>query len=56
YINNSYAEYRTSDIWQFIGRAGRPQFGSSSKALILTENSMVSMYRNMVGGQEILES
>ncbi|KAI8323457.1 P-loop containing nucleoside triphosphate hydrolase protein [Martensiomyces pterosporus] len=56
YVDSNYAEYRASEIWQFIGRAGRPQFGSSGKALILTESSMVSKYRNMVGGCEVLES
>ncbi|KAJ2448631.1 ATP-dependent DNA helicase MER3 [Coemansia sp. RSA 2424] len=56
YADNNYEEYAKSEILQFIGRAGRPQFGPSGKAIILTERTMVSSYQNLVSGSEILES
>ncbi|KAJ1900803.1 ATP-dependent DNA helicase MER3 [Kickxella alabastrina] len=56
YADSDYAEYSTTEIVQFIGRAGRPQFGPAGKAVILTENSMVTMYRNLVSGNDVLES
>ncbi|KAJ2583248.1 ATP-dependent DNA helicase MER3 [Coemansia sp. RSA 1836] len=40
YADNNYEEYAKSEILQFIGRAGRPQFGPSGKAIILTERTM----------------
>ncbi|KAJ2029066.1 ATP-dependent DNA helicase MER3 [Coemansia sp. S610] len=56
YANNNYEEYTQSEVLQFIGRAGRPQFGPSGKAIILTEKTMVKSYQNLVSGSEILES
>ncbi|KAJ2889667.1 ATP-dependent DNA helicase MER3, partial [Coemansia aciculifera] len=56
YADNNYEEYAKSEVLQFIGRAGRPQFGPSGKAVILTERTMVSSYQNLVSGSEILES
>ncbi|KAJ2745103.1 ATP-dependent DNA helicase MER3 [Coemansia sp. BCRC 34301] len=56
YTNNNYEEYAKSEVLQFIGRAGRPQFGPSGKAVILTEKTMVSSYQYLVSGNEILES
>ncbi|KAJ2451340.1 ATP-dependent DNA helicase MER3 [Coemansia sp. RSA 2336] len=56
YFESGYEEHSSTDILQFIGRAGRPQFGASGKAIILTEQSQVCFYRNLVSGQEILES
>ncbi|KAJ2635414.1 ATP-dependent DNA helicase MER3 [Coemansia sp. RSA 1286] len=56
YVDNEYAEYSSTEIMQFIGRAGRPQFGQNGKAVILTESGMVNRYRNMVSGHEVLES
>ncbi|KAJ2669394.1 ATP-dependent DNA helicase MER3 [Coemansia spiralis] len=56
YINGSYQEYSTIDILQFVGRAGRPQFGNRAKAIILTDKSMANTYRTLVSGSEVLES
>ncbi|KAJ1874635.1 ATP-dependent DNA helicase MER3 [Coemansia sp. RSA 990] len=56
YFESGYEEHSSTDILQFIGRAGRPQFGASGKAIILTEQAQVSFYRNLVSGQETLES
>ncbi|KAJ2753734.1 ATP-dependent DNA helicase MER3 [Coemansia pectinata] len=56
YADNNYKEYAQSEVLQFIGRAGRPQFGPSGKAIILTEKTMVKSYQNLVSGGEILES
>ncbi|KAJ2045830.1 ATP-dependent DNA helicase MER3 [Coemansia sp. S16] len=56
YTDNNYKEYAQSEVLQLIGRAGRPQFGPSGKAIILTEKTMVKSYQNLVSGREILES
>ncbi|KAJ2485133.1 ATP-dependent DNA helicase MER3, partial [Coemansia sp. RSA 2050] len=56
YVDNNYQEYTKSEVLQFIGRAGRPQFGPSGKAIILTEKTMVKSYQRLVSGSEILES
>ncbi|KAJ2848032.1 ATP-dependent DNA helicase MER3 [Coemansia brasiliensis] len=56
YFESGYEEYSSTDVLQFIGRAGRPQFGASGKAIILTEKNQVSFYRNLVTGQETLDS
>ncbi|KAJ2781643.1 ATP-dependent DNA helicase MER3 [Coemansia javaensis] len=56
YMDSGYAEYASSEVLQFIGRAGRPQFGASGKAIVLTEMSRVGFYRSLVSGQETLES
>ncbi|KAJ2081437.1 ATP-dependent DNA helicase MER3 [Coemansia sp. S100] len=56
YTDNNYKEYAQSEVLQFIGRAGRPQFGPSGKAIILTEKTMVKSYQNLVSGSKILES
>jgi ATP-dependent DNA helicase HFM1/MER3 len=49
-------EYSDLEIMQMIGRAGRPQFDNSAVAVIMTRQSKVRRYENMVSGQEILES
>ncbi|KAJ1721515.1 ATP-dependent DNA helicase MER3 [Coemansia erecta] len=56
YAEGDYTEYSMSEILQFVGRAGRPQFGSSGKAVILTDSTMVGKYQAMVSGQDVLES
>ncbi|KAJ1811818.1 ATP-dependent DNA helicase MER3, partial [Coemansia sp. RSA 2599] len=56
YAEGDYTEYSSTEIMQFIGRAGRPQFGPHGKAVILTETSMVNHYRSIVSGHEVLES
>ncbi|KAJ2722063.1 ATP-dependent DNA helicase MER3 [Coemansia sp. Benny D115] len=56
YVDNEYVEYSFADILQFIGRAGRPQFGPSGKAIVLTDAAMVDTYRRLVLGSDMLES
>ncbi|KAJ2614925.1 ATP-dependent DNA helicase MER3 [Coemansia sp. RSA 1365] len=56
YTDSGYEEYSSSEVLQFIGRAGRPQFGANGKAIILTETSQIGFYRSLVTGQDILES
>ncbi|KAJ2773855.1 ATP-dependent DNA helicase MER3 [Coemansia nantahalensis] len=53
---SGYEEYASYEVLQFIGRAGRPQFGTIGKAIVLTETHRVGFYRNLVSGQETLES
>lgn len=56
YRGAKYEEISVSDILQMIGRAGRPQFDSSGKAVILTKNEMKYRYENLISGQEVIES
>lgn len=58
YVDSSvgYAEYDRASVLQMIGRAGRPQFDDSGTAVILTEDSMTSYYRNLSLGNETIES
>ena len=49
-------EYSTIDILQMIGRAGRPQYESEGCAVVMSEQSMKSVYENLISGSEILES
>lgn len=39
-----------------LGRAGRPQFGTSACAVILTRKEKAPRYEKMVSGEEVLES
>lgn len=49
-------EYPDLEIMQMLGRAGRPQFENSACAVILTRPEKEQHYKQMVSGQEILES
>ena len=49
-------EYSTIDILQMIGRAGRPQYESEGCAVVMSEQSMKSVYENLISGSETLES
>ncbi|EXJ54584.1 hypothetical protein A1O7_09925 [Cladophialophora yegresii CBS 114405] len=49
-------EYADLEVMQMLGRAGRPQFESSSCAVILCRQEKVSRYEKMVSGEELLES
>jgi ATP-dependent DNA helicase HFM1/MER3 len=44
------------DVLQMLGRAGRPQFDSSAIAVIMTRQENVSRWKQLVSGEEILES
>ena len=39
-----------------IGRAGRPQFDTSAVAVIMTQHATKSLYQNLIGGSQIIES
>ncbi|OKL61605.1 hypothetical protein UA08_03771 [Talaromyces atroroseus] len=49
-------EYTDLEIMQMLGRAGRPQFGGSAVAVILTKKERVPFYEKMISGTEQLES
>ncbi|KAJ4983953.1 Pre-mRNA-splicing factor brr2 [Stagonosporopsis vannaccii] len=49
-------EYSDIEMMQMLGRAGRPQFDDSAVAVIMTRQSKVRRYENLVTGEEILES
>lgn len=49
-------EYSDLEIMQMLGRAGRPQFDDSAVAVIMTKLQREAHYKQMVNGQEVLES
>ena len=49
-------DYSDLELMQMLGRAGRPQFESSARAVILTRDQKTCKYENMVSGRELLES
>ncbi|KAI9223399.1 hypothetical protein BC828DRAFT_403164 [Blastocladiella britannica] len=49
-------EYASSDVLQMLGRAGRPQFDTTGKAIIMTSAAMVDQYEKLVGGSDTVES
>jgi ATP-dependent DNA helicase HFM1/MER3 len=49
-------ELNDSDIFQMIGRAGRPQFDDTGVAVILTRSDKRTKYENIVAGKDPLES
>jgi ATP-dependent DNA helicase HFM1/MER3 len=49
-------EYVDLEIMQMLGRAGRPQFGETGVAVIMTGNHKKARYERMSAGEEILES
>jgi ATP-dependent DNA helicase HFM1/MER3 len=44
------------EVLQMLGRAGRPQFDTSAKAVIMTQKRQIKRWERMVSGDEILES
>ena len=56
YRSSSYVDIDSITIMQMIGRAGRPQFDTSAIAVVLTDASGDKKYRNMIEGQETVES
>lgn len=44
------------EIFQMIGRAGRPQFDDSAVAVIMTKMGKTDHFKKLVTGQEYLES
>ncbi|MCJ1402260.1 Sec63 [Xylographa trunciseda] len=49
-------EYADLEMMQMLGRAGRPQFGSTATAVIITKQEKVEKYEKLVSGAEVLES
>jgi ATP-dependent DNA helicase HFM1/MER3 len=54
--NQTYVEYTTTQINQMIGRAGRPQFDDSARAVIMTKEETKMMYENLLNDQTQIES
>lgn len=40
YVNGEYKEYPVAQIFQMIGRAGRPQFDTRATAVIMTKHRL----------------
>lgn len=49
-------QYSDMEVMQMLGRAGRPQFEDSAKAVILTRPEKASHYEKMISGEQLLES
>ncbi|MCJ1472198.1 Sec63 [Lambiella insularis] len=49
-------EYADLEMMQMLGRAGRPQFGNTAAAVIITKQEKVGKYEKLVSGTEVLES
>lgn len=56
YQEGSIAELSDLEFMQMLGRAGRPQFGNSGVAVVLTRARNKQHYEDMGSGQQILES
>lgn len=56
YQESSIAELSDLEFMQMLGRAGRPQFGNSGVAVVLTRARNKQHYEDMGSGQQILES
>jgi ATP-dependent DNA helicase HFM1/MER3 len=56
YAEGKFQEYSDLEIFQMIGRAGRPGFDDSGCAVILTTTTQQRKYEAMISGQEVLES
>jgi ATP-dependent DNA helicase HFM1/MER3 len=54
--NQTYVEYTTTQINQMIGRAGRPQFDDSARAVIMTKEDTKTMYENLLNDHTQIES
>ncbi|KAJ2891844.1 putative ATP-dependent DNA helicase [Zalerion maritima] len=49
-------EYSDIEVMQMLGRAGRPQFDTSARGIVLTTRNNEQRYQRMLSGQEVLES
>jgi ATP-dependent DNA helicase HFM1/MER3 len=56
YTDEGLQEYSDLEMMQMLGRAGRPQFGDTAVAVIMTRQTKMRRYEMMVTGQELLES
>lgn len=50
WYNGSFHEYKETDILQMIGRAGRPQFETQGKAVIMTTSDQKVKYQRVLKG------
>lgn len=51
-----YVDMEMSDILQMIGRAGRPQFDTEGVAVVMTMQSTVAKYQDIISGHLPIES
>lgn len=49
-------EYSDLEVMQMLGRAGRPQFDDNAIAIIMTRSDKENHYKQMISGQDVLES
>jgi ATP-dependent DNA helicase HFM1/MER3 len=56
YTDEGLQEYSDLEMMQMLGRAGRPQFGDTAVAVIMTRQTKARRYEMMVTGQDVLES
>ncbi|KAM9323078.1 putative ATP-dependent DNA helicase HFM1 [Pholidichthys leucotaenia] len=56
YVSGSCEEYSETDLFQMIGRAGRPQFDTSATAVIMTKTQTRDKYMKLMNGIEVIES
>ncbi|KAL7753025.1 ATP-dependent DNA helicase MER3 [Sorochytrium milnesiophthora] len=56
YANGASKEYSELDIAQMLGRAGRPQFDHTGKAVIMTDRRTQAKYEGLISGNETVES
>lgn len=56
YQEGGLEELNDLEVMQMLGRAGRPQFGNSAVAVILTRTGQKRHYEEMGSSQQILES
>jgi len=56
YDNGSYRELDKSSVLQMAGRAGRPQFDTEGRCVIMTQRSTVNLYDKLVNGRNPVES
>tara|TARA_B110001452_G_scaffold247393_1_gene233406 strand:+ start:125 stop:463 length:339 start_codon:yes stop_codon:yes gene_type:complete len=51
-----YEEYSVIEVLQMAGRAGRPQFDSSGKCIVMTRADAAPRYLRLASGSEAIES
>lgn len=56
YSNDGWKELSELDVFQMIGRAGRPQHDTTGTAIIMTDKANYSRYKSLVNGETPLES
>ncbi|XP_066935876.1 uncharacterized protein [Clytia hemisphaerica] len=56
YGMGGFIEYSEAQIFQMIGRAGRPQFDTSATAVIMTKQQNKEKYQNLISGTQQIES